>query len=217
MVEAGAPLPERGDHGRAHGREARPAAQIALLDLVDHDHLGVWDGRLEAAVGWSEVEQEGDAADVGTSGQVERGLRRQLSLQQQYRGAVQELIRDPQGRRVGAQGDDDHVLASLIDDGHGDPGGKRGLRNVPAVNAELIECAQKFVPEAVLADRTGQSDLSAEPARGDRLIEALAAGNALYVASVDRLARPWEVGHRGHQVVVQAARNSDPGYEAPLL
>jgi hypothetical protein len=81
---------------------------------------------------------------------------------------------------------------------------------VVVLDPVAVKGGHEFVAEAITADRAGQRDLGAKAARGDGLVEALAAQDPLDRRRVNRFAGAREVGQRGDQVVVQTARDRDP-------
>ena len=78
-------------------------------------------------------------------------------------------------------------------------------RSTPAAR----ELGSAPLAEVVVADGADEADLGAEPGRGDRLVGALAARDAVELGARERLPRPRQPRDGGDEVEVDRADDRD--------
>jgi len=111
---------------------------------------------------------------------------------------------------VGPGGDDDGVLALLVDDDHGHPGGGvRGGDDASAVDALALHADQQPLAEVVLADPPEEHAAGALACDGDGLVGALPAGGGGEARPQHRLARGGHVRGADDQVHVDRPDDED--------
>ncbi len=186
--------------------------QLLRLDLVHDEPIRGVDQTVGCAVHGSCVEKHRNAAVPRLPDRSPVRYQRNLQLQYQQCGAVEEMRGCFEVGRVkvsvGAGRDDDGVLPGMVDD---DVPGSRGRMfvrgDVTKIHACLFQIGTDQAREHVVPESPDHRDGCSLAGRRDRLIGAFAAGRHPEFRADDSFSRAWQARCDRGQIDVEASND----------
>ena len=178
------------------------------LDLVDHQHVERTQHLGRHRGGGRHVEHGPRTQALGADQGREGLLGADLVLAQDGDAGAQQRVRHLRrgGVEIGAAGDDDRVLAALVDADHGDGRGPRRDGQQLAVDPGLEQQVAHRGAVGVRTDMADEADLGPGLGGGGGLVGALAARGHDVAWAEHGLARPRQARH-----LEQRSALTDPG------